>query len=136
MNSNDIWKLKYKKYKLKYTELKNSIKMGGDSNKEIVDSNMIKIFLKTILFSSEIIDENYPLSTSSGHGGKKIKDIIPENISKITINKYPDSYVIFLVDESNINPIYNKVDQLKLIVNDKDQTQKLYRELGYAWNFI
>ncbi len=131
---------KYLKYKNKYFQLKQYIQFGGNNQKEIKDLLQIKIFFRTML-NNNIISGDTILKTISGKFSKPLKEIDPNTITYIKINKYdnlsPSFFQLFFTDPTNKYSIGDEQfnDPYKLTIYQND-SNSLYKELQNAWDFI
>lgn len=119
------YKERYLKYKLKYLTKVSGITMVKN---EITISDMENIhnFIRNMLPPS-IINGDVILRSVDGSKSMKLSEFHRDSIKKIKINRYDSGYNIYLTDKNKT--IYN------LIVNNTE-TQKLYKEMGDAWDFF
>ncbi len=133
---------KYLKYKNKYFQLKQNIQSGGNNpnQKEIKDPAQIKVFFRTML-NNNFISGDTILKTISGNLSKPLKDINPNTITYIKINKYdnvsPSFIQLFFTDPNEKYSIDNEQfnDLYKLTIYQND-SNSLYKELQNAWDFL
>ncbi len=93
------------------------------------------------MLNNNFISGDTVLKTISGESSKQLKDINPNTITNIKINKYdyesPIYYQLFLTDPNIKYSIDNEQfnDLYKLTIKQND-SNSLYKELQEAWDFL